>query len=225
MLELERVGVNLAGISVLNDIDLRVPAGCIIGLLGPNGAGKTTLLRTIVGLVRPRAGTIRFCGTDIGATPSYARARLGIGYMPEDRRLVPTLTAEENILSPAWAMRFADAATRLEQIYDVIPELRELRRSPASSLSGGQQKLVALARAMLSGRRLLLLDEPTEGVAPVLADRLVEIIRDMSASDVAIVVAESNESVVAQLFDQEFILERGSLGLPETGSYPLAAPT
>jgi len=211
MLELQDIEVNLAGITVLRGVDLKISAGSVYGLLGPNGAGKTTLLRTIMGLVKPRKGTARFANEDLLALPAYARARLGIGYMPEDRRLVPILTAEENILSPAWAMHLDDTAARLIRIYDAIPELKRLAGQPASSLSGGQQKLVALARAFLAGRKLLLLDEPTEGVAPVLASRLLEILRNMQAADIAILIAESNDTVFSRLFDQEYMLERGAL--------------
>lgn len=211
MLDLRKVEVRLAGIMVIDRVDLQVAAGQVCGLRGHNGAGKTTLMRAVMGLVKASAGEIRFDGKNLLELPSYARARLGIGYMPEDRRLVPTLTAEENILSPAWATTLDDAAARLTWIYEAIPELRPLIRSPSSALSGGQQKLVAMARALMAGRKLLLLDEPTEGVAPVLADRLLEILRDSRAADVAVLIAESNDTVFGKLFDKEFVLERGVL--------------
>jgi branched-chain amino acid transport system ATP-binding protein len=211
MLELDKIEVHLAGIPVLNGIDMRLAPGQIYGVLGPNGAGKTTLLRTIVGLVRQRSGSIRLGERNLSATPSHIRARYGIGYMPEDRRLVPVLTAEENILSPAWAMSLPNATERLERIYDSISELRPLRHLPASALSGGQQKLVALARALLAGRNLLLLDEPSEGVAPILAARLAEILHNLRGSDIAVLVAESNDVAFAHLFDEEYALERGQL--------------
>jgi branched-chain amino acid transport system ATP-binding protein len=137
--------------------------------------------------------------------------------MPEDRRLIPNLTVEENILSPTWVVPMPDSAARLDRIYDVIEELKPLKRLPASALSGGQQKLAALARALLVGRKLLLLDEPTEGVAPVLAARLGDILNDMRASDTAILVAESNDTVFANLFDRECRLERGVLNPVRTG--------
>lgn len=215
MLELRQVEVQLAGIKALDRVDLQVGRGQICGLRGHNGAGKTTLMRTLMGLVRPVAGQVIIDGTDRTDMPSHQRPRLGIGYMPEDRRLVPTLTAEENILSPAWAMGMTDAADRLERIYDVIPELQPLRHLPSTLLSGGQQKLAALARALIAGRRLLLLDEPTEGVAPVLAERLVEILREARTSDVSILVSESNDTVFTRLFDREFVLERGRIAVKE----------
>lgn len=221
MLDLRKVEVRLAGIVVIDRVDLQVAAGQACGLRGHNGAGKTTLMRAVMGLVKASAGEIRFDGKNLLELPSYARARLGIGYMPEDRRLVPTLTAEENILSPAWATTADDAAARLAWIYEAIPELKPLIGSRTSALSGGQQKLVAMARALMAGRKLLLLDEPTEGVAPVLAERLVEILRDSRAADVAVLIAESNDTVFAKLFDKEFVLARGVLN-PATQS-PLAS--
>ena len=146
------------------------------GLIGRNGAGKTTLMKSIMGLLKQSSGTIAFDGADLLAAKTHARTRLGIGYMPEDRRLIPDLTVEENVLVPAWAAHLADAAARLEKVYRLIPELREFAPRKGSQLSGGQQKLVALGRALMCGTRLLLLDEPFEGVAPALAQRLAEVV-------------------------------------------------
>src|SRR5437879_13358674 len=162
------------------------------GLIGRNGAGKTTLMRSVMGLVKSSAGTVRFQDHDLLAMPTHARTRLGIGYMPEDRRLIPDLTVEENVLMPAWAAGIADARQRLEKIYRLIPEVREFAQRKGLQLSGGQQKLAALSRALVCGTKLLLLDEPFEGVAPALAQRLAEVIAGLKKEGMSVILSECN---------------------------------
>ncbi|HLI26544.1 MAG TPA: ATP-binding cassette domain-containing protein, partial [Chloroflexota bacterium] len=169
MLQVQRATVRIAGFTVLRGLSLEVPPGSLVGLIGRNGAGKTTTLRTIMGLLPLEDGDILLDGRSLRDLPAHERARQGLGYMPEDRRLIPALTVEQNILVPAWARAIPDAARRLDTIYQLMPEVKALAGRPASQLSGGQQKLVALARCFMSGRRLLLLDEPFEGVAPALS--------------------------------------------------------
>ena len=169
MLEIHNVSVSIASMQILREVSLEVPAGSMTGLIGRNGAGKTTVMKTVMGLLKPGGGAVRLEGRDLGAVPTHERSRLGIGYMPEDRRLVPDLTVEENVLVPAWAAGASDPAARLAKIYDYVPEMKELGPRKGSQLSGGQQKLAALARALMCGTRLLLLDEPFEGLAPALA--------------------------------------------------------
>jgi len=173
-LAIEDLHVAIGATTILRGVALVASAGALSGLIGRNGAGKTTLMRTVMGLLAPHAGTVRFGGAALDREPPQRRVRLGIGYMPEDRRLVPDFTVEENVLLPAWAAALGDAAERLRWIYGLMPEVQVFRDRRANQLSGGQQKLVALARALMAGRRLLLLDEPFEGVAPVLA-RLGEV--------------------------------------------------
>ena len=143
--------------------------------------------------------------------PTHHRAGLGIGYMPEDRRLVPGLSAEENILLPAWAVGMHDAAAQLVRIYAAIPELTVLRARKASQLSGGQQKLVSLGRALMAGRKLLLLDEPFEGVAPVLARRLAEVISGLRKSGLSVILSEASMTHARGLLDRLFLIDRGSV--------------
>lgn len=213
MLELQGVDVDIGVVPVLRGIELGVPNGSMCGLIGRNGAGKTTLLRSIMGALSARAGRISFDARDLGSQPGYRRAHLGIGYMPEDRRLVPDLTAEENILVPVWATRVAEYQKRLDWIYALIPEVAAFRARPATELSGGQQKMVALARALIVGTKLLLLDEPTEGIAPVLARRFVEILRDLKSEGESVLVAESNDKHLHGLLDRSYVIERGSVKL------------
>jgi branched-chain amino acid transport system ATP-binding protein len=195
----------------LRDIGLEIKAGEIVGLIGRNGAGKTTFLRSLMGLLPIRGGKLVFEGDGIESLPGYRRAHMGIGYMPEDRRLVPEMTAEENILVPVCSTNIQGHEDRLAWIYKIIPECKVFRSMAATSLSGGQQKLVALARALMVGQRLLLLDEPTEGIAPVLALRMGEILASLKSEGVSIIIAESNDAHVADVIDRTYVIERGSI--------------
>ncbi|WP_413205813.1 ABC transporter ATP-binding protein [Rhodospirillum sp. A1_3_36] len=207
-LSIANLDVFIAGIPILRDVSMEVPSGRMIGLIGRNGAGKTTLIRSIMGLV-PISGSIIFDGISIGDREGHHRAALGISYLPEDRRLIPNLTVEENILMPAWANRLGDSAKRLEWIYSLMPEIAQYRDRRSMQLSGGQQKLVALARALMPGRRLLLLDEPFEGVAPVLSRRLTEVIAELRGEGLCVLLSESDDTHSADLVDQVFRIERG----------------
>ncbi len=210
MLEVEGLHVAIQSVVALRGLSLTVPDGSMVGLIGRNGAGKTTLLRAIMGHLNPREGRIRFDGQDLAALPRHARAGLGIGYMPEDRGLVPELTVEENILVPVWVNKALSADERLALVYQVLPELREMRQRRALLLSGGQQKLVALARALAVGQRLLLLDEPFEGVAPALSKRLGEVIAGLKGSSTAVLIAQSDLNHSRKLVDREYTIERGT---------------
>jgi branched-chain amino acid transport system ATP-binding protein len=211
MLRLSGVSVSIGPVGILRNVSLEVSAGQFAGLIGRNGAGKTTLMRTIMGILPYRGGAVEFDGAALARLPTHRRVGLGVGYMPEDRRLVPGLSVEENVLLPAWAAGMADAGTRLERVYRAVPEVREFRERRALQLSGGQQKLVALARAMMAGTRLLLLDEPFEGVAPVLARRLAEVISGLRHGGLAVVISESSHAHVRGLLDRAFVIDRGEI--------------
>ncbi len=211
MLAVEGLEVSIGPVPILRGVDLEVPTGAMCGLIGRNGAGKTTLMRAVMGLLKAHAGRAVFEDDDVLRRPGYERARLGFGYMPEDRKLVPALTAEENIMLPVWSTGIDDPAERLEWIYRLMPEVREFRSRPSTSLSGGQQKLVALARALMAGRRLLLLDEPTEGIAPILARRIVDVLADLKREGLSVLVAESNDTHLHGLLDRTYVIERGSV--------------
>lgn len=210
MLKVEGIHVAIQAVAVLRGLSLTVENGSMTGLVGRNGAGKTTLLRTLMGHLQPSQGRITFDGQDLGTLPSHARAALGIGFMPEDRGLVPELTVEENILVPVWVNKALGEADRLALVYRVLPELQEMRSRRALLLSGGQQKLVALARAMAAGTRLLLLDEPFEGVAPALSKRLAEVIAGLKGSAVSVLIAQSDLNHSRKLVDAEYVIERGA---------------
>jgi branched-chain amino acid transport system ATP-binding protein len=210
VLKIENLHVSIQTVAVLRGLSLTVADGTMTGLVGRNGAGKTTLMRTIMGHLPPSQGRITFHGDDLNALPSHARVGLGIGFMPEDRGLIPELTVEENILVPVWMNRALDVKQRLDLVYGVLPELLEMRSRRALLLSGGQQKLVALARAMAAGTRLLLLDEPFEGVAPALSKRLAEVIAALKGSAVSVLIAQSDLNHSRKLVDAEFVIERGA---------------
>jgi branched-chain amino acid transport system ATP-binding protein len=219
-LEIRHLSVDIAGSPVLADIVLSISPGAFVGLIGRNGAGKTTLMRGIMGLLPLRSGEVVFQGMDLRQIPPQGRAGLGIGYMPEDRRLVPELTSEENVLLPAWALGMIDVRPRLEFVYQILPEVREFASRRATQLSGGQQKLTALARALMCGQRLLLLDEPFEGVAPALARRLVEAIAALKPTGVSMLLTESDYVHSSDLVDRLYVIERGVV---EARAAPTAA--
>jgi branched-chain amino acid transport system ATP-binding protein len=210
-LRLTKVSVSLQGVAILRAIDLAVANGEMVVLIGRNGAGKTTTMRTIMGLAISSHGTLQFGGQDVTKTPAYRRAALGIGYMPEDRRLNPLFTVEENLLLPIWAQGRKDGSARLEQVYQVIPEVGEFRTRKTLQLSGGQQKLVALGRALMTGEKLLLLDEPFEGVAPALANRLTDVISATRSLGRSILLAQSDHGHAQEISDRVVNIERGEI--------------
>ena len=194
---------------ILRQVSLDLAKGQMAGLVGRNGAGKTTLLRSIMGLIEPAAGSVAIHGEDVTHLPGFRRAALQVGYMPEDRRLVPELTVQENVMVPAWATRIEDAPRRLERIYALMPEVAGFRDRRAMQLSGGQQKLVAFARALMCGTQLLLLDEPFEGIAPALSHRLIEVLVALKAEGLSVLLSESDYTHSAALVDRLFVIERG----------------
>ena len=211
MLEVARLNVSIESVQILRDVSLSLPTGTMAGLIGRNGAGKTTLMKSIMGLLKTRSGAVRFEDQDLLAVPTHARTRLGIGYMPEDRRLIPDLTVEENVLMPAWAAGIRDARERLEKIYRLIPEVREFAPRKGLQLSGGQQKLAALGRALMCGTRLLLLDEPFEGVAPALAHRLVEVVGNLKREGMSVILSASDLQHPERMVDRIIVIDRGSI--------------
>jgi branched-chain amino acid transport system ATP-binding protein len=209
MLEVAGLDAFIEKTPILRQVSLDLSRGQMAGLVGRNGAGKTTLMRSIMGLIKPAAGTIAIDGVDMTREPGFKRAAMHVGYMPEDRRLVPELTVEENVMVPAWANGIADAVPRLARIYELMPEVAGFRERRALQLSGGQQKLVAFARALMCGKRLLLLDEPFEGVAPALSQRLVEVLATLKSEGLSVLISESDYTHSARLVERLFVIERG----------------
>ena len=211
MLKIQNLNVSIGAVDILRDVSMEVGAGAMVGLVGRNGAGKTTLIKSIMGLLKPKSGLIELNGVNLASVPVNHRNRLGVGYMPEDRRLIPDLTVEENILLPAWANAEIDAKERLGFVYSIIPELIEFGPRRGQQLSGGQQKLAAMGRSLMVGSQLLLLDEPFEGVAPALAQRLVEVISQLKTQGMSIIFSESDLQHSRHLVETVFAIDRGEV--------------
>ena len=210
LLSASHLAVNIQLMPALRDLNVQIREGEMVGLMGRNGAGKTTFMRTVMGHLAPASGRVVFHGEDLAQHARHERAALGIGYMPEDRGLVPQLTVEENILLPIWVSKTLKREQRLDFVYSLMPEVADMRSRRALQLSGGQQKLVALCRALAVGTRLLLLDEPFEGVAPALSMRLADVIHQLKGSKLAVLISQSDVNHSGSLFDHSFVIERGA---------------
>src|SRR6476660_6840339 len=210
MLRIENLNVSIGTIPIVRDASLAMNEGEMCGLIGRNGAGKTTLLRALMGAL-PARGKAELGHVDLLALPAHRRVAQGIGYMPEDRRLVPEFTVEENIRLPTWSVAVDGEERRFDWILTIMPEVARFRDRRALELSGGQQKMVALARALMAGTRILLLDEPFEGLAPALARRLGEVMANLKGQRLSILIAESNEVHIADLLSRAFRIERGAV--------------
>ena len=215
MLRLEGAAVEIAGAPVLRGVSLQVPPGGRVALIGRNGAGKTTTLRALMGLLPLQAGRLVLDGQEAGTVPAHHRARLGIGYAPEERKLFGSFTVQDNLLLPAQVLSLpkAEVSRRLEAVYALLPELKDFAPRKAAGLSGGQGKMVALGRALMVGTRAVLLDEPFQGLAPALALRYAEALARLRAAlpDVAILITESSPDLLRALVDTTIQIERGEI--------------
>lgn len=215
MLVLENVSTTIAGISVLRSISASLTRGSIVAVVGRNGAGKTTLLRLIMGFREGHEGRVLLDGRDLALMPARLRARLGIGYAPEDRVMFPTFTVEENLRFPCEVIGMPKRAVdeRLAQTMDIVPELKAMLPRSGAALSGGQGKMAALGRAVMAGERLVLLDEPFQGLAPVLAQQYSASLHRLHQvrPELCVVITESNRSLLKNIPTQTLVLERGAL--------------
>ena len=206
MLEITSLSASYGEARVLTDVVVNVQPGEVVTLVGRNGAGKTTLLRSVMGLHRDLQGTITFDGQRIDKLSPNARARLGIGWVPDDRGIYSSLTVAENLILPP--VVHPDAWT-LDRVYDAFPVLADRRSSMGTQLSGGEQQMLAIARVLRMGSRLLLLDEPSEGLAPVIVQRIAEIIREVKANGVAVLLVEQNVKFASTVADRHYLLAQG----------------
>jgi branched-chain amino acid transport system ATP-binding protein len=195
---------------ILHDLNITVNQGEVVTLLGRNGAGRTTTLRAIMGLTGSRKGSIRINGVESIAMPTYKIAHLGVGYCPEERGIFSSLSAEENLLLPPSVSK-TDKGMSVEEIYDMFPNLAERRASQGTRLSGGEQQMLAVARILRTGARLLLLDEISEGLAPVIVQALARMIKTLKAKGYTIVMVEQNFRFAAPLADRFYVVEHGQI--------------
>jgi branched-chain amino acid transport system ATP-binding protein len=193
---------------VLHGVDMRVAEGETITILGRNGVGKTTTLRTITGIVRARKGRISFAGSDMMQVPLHKTAHRGIGFVPEERGIFSTLTVSENLLLPPVV---AEGGMTLDEIYELFPNLYERRGSPGTKLSGGEQQMLAIARILRTGVKLLILDEPTEGLAPVIVQRIGEVLKTLKERGMTILLVEQNFRFASRIADRFYLMDHGQM--------------
>jgi len=226
MLNLERVDAGYGSLQALFAAGLEVQAGEAVAVIGPNGAGKTTLLRVISGMIRPWSGAISMQGTDVLTTSPHRIIELGIAHVPENRRLFPRLTVEGNLrmgaFTPAARTKFA---ARQEFVFDLFPRLRERRHQLAGTMSGGEQQMCAIGRALMSDPKLLLLDEPSAGLAPVVVQQVFELVKQIRASGLTVLIVEQNVQQVLRVVDRAYLLEAGHIRASGTSAQLMADNT
>jgi branched-chain amino acid transport system ATP-binding protein len=216
MLEVSGLAAGYLGENVVEGVDLEVAAGQAVAVIGSNGAGKTTLFRALCGMLPVSAGRVRFDGQDITGRPAHRVARAGLAYVPAERHLFPGMSVRENLLLGAYPRR-PDPSTS-ELVLDLFPRLKERRRQPAGSLSGGEQQMLAVGRALMSRPRLLLLDEPTTGLAPKLARAAYQALGALKETGVTLLVAEQQVPLALSLADRGYVLENGRIRLEGTAA-------
>jgi branched-chain amino acid transport system ATP-binding protein len=222
LLRLDAVDTYYGQIHILQGVNLEVGAGELVCLLGGNASGKSTTLKTILGIVRPRRGAVEFDGEDVtGRTTSYRIGR-GMAIVPENRRLFAPMTVLENLQMGAYLRRGRDLKEDYDRVYSLFPLLRERRSQLAGTLSGGEQQMVAMGRALMARPRLLLMDEPSMGLAPILVERSFEIIKQVHEAGVAILVVEQNANVSLSIADRGYVLQTGRVVLADSASNLLA---
>ncbi len=212
MLTLNNIDAGYGTFQALFGVSLEVKAGEAIGVIGPNGAGKTTLMRAISGLIKPTAGSLSMEGADLLTTPAHRILELGIAHVPENRRLFPAMTVEDNLRMGAYipAAR-AKFRQRLDFVYDLFPRMKERRHQLAGTMSGGEQQMCAIGRALMSEPRLLLLDEPSAGLAPVVVQQVFGLVARIRASGLTVLIVEQNVRQVLKVVDRAYLLEAGSI--------------
>ncbi len=218
MLELEQVSTHYGAIRAVNQVSLHVDEGEIVTLIGSNGAGKTSLLMTVCGNPRASGGTIRFQGEDVTQQPTHLIMRRGIAVSPEGRRVFPDLTVTENLKMGGFFLTRAQIDEGIDQVFGLFPRLRERAVQRSGTLSGGEQQMLAIGRALMSKPRLLLLDEPTLGLAPIIIGQIFEIIQTIRAGGVTVFLVEQNANRALQVADRGYVLETGSVVLQDTGA-------
>jgi branched-chain amino acid transport system ATP-binding protein len=224
LLEVKELAVSYGGIRAVKGIDLEVRAGELVCLIGANGAGKSTTLRAICGLLPARSGSVRYAGEDIAGTPVHEFPRRGLVMVPEGRGIFAQLTVQENLAMGAFARGDQDISRDLERQYETFPRLKERRSQTAGTLSGGEQQMLAIARALMARPKLLLLDEPSMGLAPRLVSKIFDIVRDIARQGVTILLVEQNARLALEVAARGYVMESGSITLADAAPELLANP-
>ena len=225
LLEVKGLRISYGGINAVKGIDLRVEQGELVALIGANGAGKTTTLKAICGLLQPAAGSIHYRGADVTGAPSFTLVEQGLALVPEGRGVFGRLTVEENLEMGAYIRRDRAAIKRdIAHSYELFPRLQERRRQTAGTLSGGEQQMLAIARALMSQPKLLLLDEPSMGLAPLMVQRIFDTVRRVAAEGVTVLLVEQNAKLALELSNRGYVMESGSITLTDTASALLDNP-
>jgi branched-chain amino acid transport system ATP-binding protein len=210
MLEAEGLRAGYGPAEILFGVSLRLARGEVAALMGRNGAGKSTTLKVIMGLIAPRAGRVRFAGRDIAGLPPFRIARLGLGYVPEDRRIFTDLTVAENLEVGRRPVEGRDAWTP-ERLFEVFPNLASMRHRRAAAMSGGEQQMLAIARTLMGNPEAVLLDEPSEGLAPVILELMADAVLRMKREGIAVLLSEQNFDFAAAVADRAYVIERGEI--------------
>jgi branched-chain amino acid transport system ATP-binding protein len=225
LLEVRGLKVSYGGINAVKGVDLDVAEGELVTLIGANGAGKTTTLKALAGLLRPAAGRIHYNGVDITARPAFELVRQGLALVPEGRGVFGRLTVEENLAMGAYSRRDrARIASDFDRVYGLLPRLAERRRQPGGTLSGGEQQMLAIGRALMSRPRMLLLDEPSMGLAPLMVQTIFETIRAITAEGVTLLLVEQNAKLALETCHRGYVMESGLIALADSASRLLTNP-
>jgi branched-chain amino acid transport system ATP-binding protein len=218
LLELQEVHTYYGNIEALKGVSLTVEEGEVVTLIGSNGAGKSTTLRSISGLTPPREGSIRFEDRELGETPPQDIVRLGISQSPEGRHVFPRMTVRENLDLGAYLRRDGDVESDLDRVFELFPRLKERERQKAGTMSGGEQQMLAIGRALMANPKLLLLDEPSMGIAPVLVERIYETIEEINRQGTTILLVEQNANYALEVSSRGYVLETGTVALTDQSS-------
>ena len=217
MLKIENIDVYYGAIHAVKNVSFEVGEGEIVALIGANGAGKSTILKTVSGLMHPRSGSITFCGENITHVDAYKLLRTGLAHVPEGRRIFLQMTVQENLEMGAYVNKEVSQAD-LEMVFNYFPRLKERRKQIAGTLSGGEQQMLAMSRALMSHPKLMMLDEPSMGLAPILVDQIFDIIKELHKAGTTILLVEQNARKALQIADRAYVLETGKITLSGTGT-------
>jgi branched-chain amino acid transport system ATP-binding protein len=224
LLDVEDIHVFYGNIEALKGVSLQIRAGEVVTLIGANGAGKSTTLAAISGLQRPRSGRIAYAGKDITGVPAYEIVTLGLSQAPEGRKIFPRMTVKENLEMGAFARTRQDLSADFTRVFDLFPVLKERESQPGGTLSGGEQQMLAMGRALMAGPKLLMLDEPSMGLAPMLVERIFDIIREINAQGTTILLVEQNANAALEVSDRGYVLETGKVTLSDEAAALLTNP-